>query len=124
MAVERLIRRRVLELHLVEADIELVREQLRLGRVRALPHLDVRQSQGGYTSPVNADEGVRGKSRAAGAPVGCRRETKPDEQASARRGNGREEGAPRLPDAAAHEAPPPFASSRFAACRIAARMRP
>ena len=57
--VERIVRRRVLEPHLLPARVELLGENHRDGRVDALPHLDLRHDQRRRAARIDADERVR-----------------------------------------------------------------
>jgi hypothetical protein len=63
VGVERIVGRGMLQLDLIEADFQLLRQQHGERRIGALPHLDHRHHQRDCALAVDADEGVGRKRR-------------------------------------------------------------
>ncbi len=58
IGVEGIVGRRMLQLHLIEANFQFLRQQHGERRICALPHLDHRHHQRHHALPVDADESV------------------------------------------------------------------
>ena len=125
IAIERVIRRGMVDQHVGHVDVQLLRDQHRQGRVGPLAHLDLGRDDRDLALPVDADEGVRREDGGAGRGRGG--QPPADDQAAAERGRGLQERAPRRawigPRHDLGHGRSPCALSDSAACLIASRMR-
>ena len=126
VCVQLVVRRRVLELDLIQSDLELFRQQHWHRGVRALSHFDLAHDQGHAAIPADANEGVRreggrcsfGRRYQDAGP----RLVMPSEQQSTAGGSARGEEIPT--GDAPHGQPSFLAVTGFrAACLMASRMR-